>query len=149
MPKMTKELIKSNDATKFSCRPIISGCDGPTNRVSWLLMYILTPLLDFIPAHLKITKQVLDHLNPIDKYILNNACFESFDVTSLHTNVDNQAAISCVMKLLKNNKRSIKLNSFKLIDSELLLQVCLRCNVYKYDDIYYQQFRGLATGEIV
>ena len=65
--KMTEELIKSNDASKFSCRPIISGCDGPTDRVSWLLMYIFTPLLDFISAHLKNTKQVLDNLNPLTK----------------------------------------------------------------------------------
>ena len=77
---------------------------------------------------------------------MNNACFESFDVTSLYTNVDNFAAISCVMKLLKNNKRNIKLHGFKLSDIELLLQVCLNCNVFKFDDIYYQQFRGLAMG---
>ena len=95
--KMTEEFIKSNDASKFGCYPIIFGCDGPTDRVSWLLMYILTPLLDFIPAFLKNTKQVLDNLNTIDKDILKSACFESFDVTSLHTNVDNQAAVSYVM----------------------------------------------------
>ena len=29
---------------------------------------------------------------------------------------------------------------------ELLLQVCLSCNVFKFNDIYYQQFRGLAMG---
>ena len=28
----------------------------------------------------------------------------------------------------------------------MLLQVCLSCNVFKFDDIYYQQFRGLAMG---
>ena len=122
---MTEELIKSNDASKFSCRPIISGCDGPTDRVSWLLMYILTPLLDFIPANLKNTKQILDNLNTIDRDILNNAYFENFDVISLYINVDNQAAIPCVMKLLKNNKRNIKLHGFKFCEIELLLQVCL------------------------
>ena len=53
----------------------------------------------------------------------NNACFESFDVTSLCTNVYNYAAISYVMKLLKNNKRSIKLHFFNMSDIELLLQV--------------------------
>ena len=141
---MTEELLKSNDESKFSCRPIISGCDGPTDRVSWLLMYILTPLLEFIPAHLRNTKQVLDSLNSIDKDLLNNACFESFDVTSLYINLDNQAAISCVMKLLKSNKRTVKLHGFKMNDIEMLLQVCLSCNVFKFDDIYYQQFRGLA-----
>ena len=72
-------------------------------------MYILSPLFDFISAYFKNTKQVLDNLNTIDKDILNNACFESFDVTSLYTNVENQIAISRVIKLLKNNKRSIKL----------------------------------------
>ena len=97
-------------------------------------MYILSPLFDFISAYFKNTKQVLDNLNTIDKDILNNACFESFDVTSLYTNVENHLAISCVMKLLKNNKRNIKLHGFKSSDIELLLQVCLSCNVFKFDD---------------
>ena len=58
---MTEEFKKSYDAS--SCRPIISGCGGPTDIVSWLLMYILTSLLEFILAHLRNTKQVLDNLD--------------------------------------------------------------------------------------
>ena len=107
-------------------------------------MYILIPLLEFIPSHLKNAKPVLDNLNTIDIDILNNACFESFDVTSPYTNVDNQAAISCVMILSKNNERSIKLHGVKMSDIELLLQVYLSCYVFKFDDIYYQQFNPLG-----
>ena len=40
----------------------------------------------------------------------------------------------------------LNLHGFKLSNIELLLQVCLNCNVFKFDDIYYQQFRGLAMG---
>ena len=61
-------------------------------------------------------------------------------------NVENQATISSVMKLLKNNKRSFKLYGFKMSDIELLLQVRFSCNVFKFDDIYNQQFRELAMG---
>ena len=50
------------------------------------------------------------------------------------------------MKLLKNNKRSIKLHVFKMSDIELLLQVCLSRNVFKFDEICYQKFRGRAMG---
>ena len=51
---VTYELIKTHkiascdlqnmDATKISCRPIISSCDGPADRVNWLPTFILTPL---------------------------------------------------------------------------------------------------------
>ena len=78
-------------------------------------MHILTLLLESIPAHLKNTKQVLDDLNTIDKDVLNNACFESFDVTSLlYSNVDNQAATIMCNEIIKKQKRSIKSLGFKI-----------------------------------
>ena len=79
--------LQNMEATKISCRPIISGCDSPADRVSWLLTFILTPILDVIPTHLNNTKHLLDELYKVENS-LNNTYMESFDVTSLYTNID-------------------------------------------------------------
>ena len=38
---------------KCKVRPIISYCSSPTGKLAWLCTYILSPLLDTIPCHLK------------------------------------------------------------------------------------------------
>ena len=137
--------LQNMDATKISCRLIISGCNGVADRVSWLLNFILTSLLDVIPTHLKNTKHLLDELCKVE-ISLNNTYMESFDVTSLYTNIDNIAATRCVIKLLKSKCKSINSYNLKMCDMKQLLNVCLSCSIFKFNNTYYHQKRGLAIG---
>ena len=49
----------SDIVDKCKVRPIVSCCSSPTEKLAWLCTYILTPLLDVIPCHLK---SIYDHL---------------------------------------------------------------------------------------
>ena len=71
---------------------------------------------------------------------------ESFDITSLYTNIDNIAARRCVIKLLQTNCKSINLYNLKICDIEQLLNAYLSCNIFKCNNTYYRQTRGLAMG---
>ena len=68
---------------------------------------------------------------------------ESFDVTSLYTIIDN-IATRCFIKLSQANRKSINLYNLKICDIEQLLNACLSCNFFKFNNTYYRQNRGLA-----
>ena len=68
---------------KIKVRPIISGCGGPADKVSWLIQKICTPLLRFVRAHLKSTGQLLQKLRKIQNGELKNKLLFSLDVVSL------------------------------------------------------------------
>ena len=64
---------------------IISGCDGPTERISSFLDHILQPIAQAQKSYLKDTTQFI---NFIEKRIVpKNAILVSMDVNSLYTNI--------------------------------------------------------------
>ena len=63
-------------------RPIISGCDGPTERISAFVDHLLQPIAQIQPSYLKDTT---DFINFIEKTRLPpNTTLVSMDVTSLY-----------------------------------------------------------------
>ena len=72
---------------------------------------------------------------------------ESFDVTSLYTNVSNSAALQAVSKLLTKHQATLNLYNFSIGQLMTLLSECLKCNVFRWAGHYYQQVRGLAMGQ--
>lgn len=80
------------DPTTFDFGPIIISCvGGPTDRIAWFLSLILSRLLRSIPVHLPNTDILLERLDRVQPNLMY--AMESFDVTALHTNVSNDAAI--------------------------------------------------------
>ena len=76
-----------------------------------------------------------------------NCVMESFDVTSLYTNVQNDAALQALSELLDKHARCI--NTFGLSKARILILIreCLKCNIFKWSGEYYSQVRGLAMGQ--
>ena len=65
-------------------RPIISGCDGPTERISAFVDHLIQPIAQKQASYLKDTT---DFLNFIEKTKLpKSTILVSMDVTSLYTN---------------------------------------------------------------
>uniref|UniRef100_A0A914CQZ8 Reverse transcriptase domain-containing protein n=1 Tax=Acrobeloides nanus TaxID=290746 RepID=A0A914CQZ8_9BILA len=64
--KLAPEDLKSNDPAIYKVRPIISSCGGPADKVSWFLSVLLSPLLKFVPAHLRNTAHFLEKLGNTD-----------------------------------------------------------------------------------
>ncbi|KAJ1356523.1 hypothetical protein KIN20_014254 [Parelaphostrongylus tenuis] len=60
-------------------------------------------VLKFIPTHLPNTKMFLDHLRCAKPN--NSHVMESFDVSSLYTNVSNDSAMEAIFELLTENEQ--------------------------------------------
>jgi len=75
-------------------RPIISGCDGPTERISVFADHLIQPIAQKQASYLK---DVTDFLNLIEKTkLLKNTILVSIDVTSLYTNIPQEEGITTV-----------------------------------------------------
>ena len=75
-------------------RPIISGCEGPTERISSFVDYLLQPIAKTQQSYLKDTT---DFINFIEKTkVEENTVLVSMDVTSLYTNIPQEEGIPTV-----------------------------------------------------
>ena len=75
-------------------RPIISGCEGPTERISSFVDHLLQPIAQTQKPYLKDTT---DFINFIEKTeVSQNAILVSMDVTSLFTNISQDEGITIV-----------------------------------------------------
>ena len=75
-------------------RTIISGCDGPTERLSSFVDRLIQPIAPKQDSYLKDTT---DFINLIEKTKLpQNVILASMDVTSLYTNIPQEEGITTV-----------------------------------------------------
>ncbi|EYC20386.1 hypothetical protein Y032_0022g598 [Ancylostoma ceylanicum] len=109
------------DVSAIKTRPIISSCGGPSDRISWFLVKLFSPLLNHVGAH-----------------IVNSM--------SLYTNINNDAAIRTLLELLNSNSKKVSLWGFSARDVEILPEATLACNIFRFNNEYYAQKRGLAMG---
>ena len=76
--------------------PIISGCDGPTERISCFVDRLIQPIAQQQESYLKDSK---DFINFIENTKLpKNTILASMDVTSLYTNIPEEEGITTVCK---------------------------------------------------
>uniref|UniRef100_A0A7I4Y5W9 Reverse transcriptase domain-containing protein n=1 Tax=Haemonchus contortus TaxID=6289 RepID=A0A7I4Y5W9_HAECO len=143
--KLTTVDMVSVDLTKFKVRPIVSGVGGPTDRISWFLNIILGQLLRYIPAHLTNTTMLLNRLSSASFH--EGCVMESFDVTSLYTNVSNEAALEAIYELLCEHEPDLHLHGFTVTQVMTILAECLECSFFRWSGEYYKQLRSLAMGQ--
>ncbi|VDP00898.1 unnamed protein product [Heligmosomoides polygyrus] len=65
---------------------------------------------------------------------------ESFEVTSLHTNVSNECA-------LEAHHTSVNMHGLTVSQVMELLKECLQCNIFRWAGEYYKQISGLAMSQ--
>ena len=143
--KLSSSDMQSTSAAPYKIRPIISCVGGPTDRISWFLNKIISQLLDKIPSHLTNTSHFLELLRNTNT---NQPCVvESFDVTSLYTNVSNDDALQALSELLNMHATSMSMYGLSKPRIMTLIKECLNCNVFKWSGTYFSQVRGLAMGQ--
>ncbi|KAK6749016.1 hypothetical protein RB195_001558 [Necator americanus] len=143
--KLSENGLTSNDPRDFKVRPIISCIGGPTDRISWLLNIILNQLLKYVPAHLSSSSNFLKHLRSTS--FERECVVETFDVTSLYTNVSNDVAMQAVHELLTQRQASLNMYGFSIRQIMTLINECLNCSIFRWSGQYYRQLRGLAMGQ--
>ena len=144
--KLAPDALDSMDPRKYKVRPIISTCGGPADKISWLLVRVLIPLLEnSYTFNIKNVYEFLQKLTNLDDSP-EGSSFASFDVEALYTNVDNQGAVEGVMDLLNEHHESINLYGLSIEDVKRLLEVVLDSNIFCWSARFYRQKRGLAMG---
>ena len=89
-------LTKIHKATPVS-RPITSGCDSPTERISSFVDHLLQPIAKRQASYLKDTTDFLNFIGEKTK-LPKNTILVSMDVTSLYTNIPQEEGITTVCK---------------------------------------------------
>ncbi|XGW33958.1 hypothetical protein V3C99_018027 [Haemonchus contortus] len=135
----------SVNASDYKIRPIISCVGGPTDRISWFLNKIVGQLLRYVPSHLPNTNEFLDRLRSCR--LQENCVVESFDVTALYTNVNNDEALQAVSEMLDEHGTEIVTFGLSKVHIMTLIKECLSCNIFKWSGQYFSQNRGLAMGQ--
>ncbi|CAH3019778.1 unnamed protein product, partial [Porites evermanni] len=123
-------------------RPIISGCDGPTERISSFLDHILQPIAKVQKSYLKDTTQFINFIEK--RKVPNNAILVSMDVTSLYTNIPQEEGLNTVCKAYEafyKNDTPIPTNSLRS-----LLRLILQENSFQFNGRNYLQTHGTAMG---
>ena len=133
--------MQAEDPRAIKVRPIISAVDGPSDRVSWFLSKLLSPLTDLFHAHFSNAFELLNVLR-VSKF--EECYYESLDVEALYTNVDCAGAVRYVTELLEDS--SLPRFGLSISDIKVLLTACLKCNIFRFEGQYYKQLRGLAMG---
>ena len=89
-------------------RPIISGCEGPTEKISSFVDSLIQPVPKVQKSYLKDTTEFTNFVER--SKVPENIFFVSMDVTSLYTNIPQEEGITIVCnpyKVFHNNKPPI------------------------------------------
>ena len=138
--------ISSIPPESLKVRPIVSNCNSPMDRITFLLCHILKPLLDMVPSHLKNTHDVLEKLRTIPQTELRGKTFFTADVEALYTNINVETAIRDIMELAEEHRSHLKLYGLTLTDVHELLEVSLLNSYFVYDRQVYVQRVGFFMG---
>ena len=125
-------------------RPVISGCDGPTERLSAFVDKLLQPIAKEQESYLK---DSTDFINFIEKTrIPENAILVSMDVTSLYTNIPQEEGIETVCEAYESyyeGESPIPTQYLKRA-----LELILQENSFEFTGKNYLQTPGVKKGFI-
>ena len=125
-------------------RPIISGCDGPTERISAFVDRLIQPIAQKQDSYLK---DMTDFLNFIESTKLpKNTVLVSMDVTSLYTNINtDEEGVTTVCHAYEDfygDKAPIPTKYLR----EMLYLILIE-NSFQFCDSNYLQTHGTAMGK--
>lgn len=126
-------------------RPIISGCQSPTDRLSNYISKIITPIAQIQPSYLKDSKDLLQILKELPK-LDQQTYIVTADVSSLYTNIPNSEGIAATIEALKQHKESTPPYTPSTDIMRELMAFTLERNYFKFMDQDYLQIHGCAMG---
>ena len=110
-------------------RPLISGCEGPTERISSFVDHLLQPIAKTQKSYLKVAK---------------DTTLVSMDVTSLYTNIPQEEGIEIVCRTYETfygNELPIPTHFLRE-----MLRLILKENSFHFNGKNYLQTHGTAMG---
>ena len=123
-------------------RPIISGCDGPTERLSSFVDKLLQPIAQIQDSYLKDTTHFIRFIE--NTRVPSNAFLVSMDVTSLYTNIPQEEGITIVCNAYeKFHDKNPPIATHLLKE---MLSLILKENSFHFNGKDYLQTHGTAMG---
>ncbi|XP_044176756.1 uncharacterized protein LOC122959498 [Acropora millepora] len=123
-------------------RPIISGCEGLTEKLSSFVDKLLQPIAQQQKSYLKNTT---DFINFIEKTkVPADAVLVSMDVTSLYTNIPQEEGIQTVCTAYETFYKNEPPTPTRLL--EQALRLILQENSFQFPGKNYLQTHGTAMG---
>lgn len=124
----------------FGTRPIVSGNNGPTERISAFIDFFLQPTMGKINAYLKNSYELIDSLKETPIYEHTLLC--TMDVSSLYTNIPQREGTQACLNLLEE----LDLLPMPRQYLEHLFLIVLQYNVFSFGNHVFRQIQGTAMG---
>ena len=138
LPKIHKSL----EPRKVPGRPIISGNNCATEKISCLVDEHIKPFVKTYPSYIKDTTDFINKVESIS-CLPQDFILTTMDVTSLYTNIPNHEGLTAVARVLTRHKPKYRLSYHSLC---ALLKLVLHSNNFTFDGDHYLQIGGTAMG---
>ena len=122
--------------------PIISGVSGPTERLSAVVDKLLQPIAQQQKSYLKDTTDFIDFVE--GTRVPENTTLVSMDVTSLYTNIPQEAGIQTVCRAHSSSYNDQPPNPTRFL--EKALDLIPQENSFQFCGKNYLQIHGTAMG---
>ena len=134
-------LTKTHKPTMVG-KPIISGCDGPTERLSSFVDKLLQPIAQIQDSYLKDTTDFIKFIE--STRVPRNAFLVSMDVTSLYTNIPHEEGITLVCETYEEFHDANPPIATRHLKE--MLSLILKENSFQFNGKDYLQIHGTAMG---
>ena len=123
-------------------QPIVSGSNGPTERISSFVDSLLQPIAQKQESYIKDTSHFINFIE--NTPLPDGAVLPTLDVCSLYTNNPQEEGIDVVGQYYQEHYQSkTPIPTQSLGD---LMRLILKENSFKFNDKYYLQTHGIAMG---
>ena len=122
-------------------RPIVSGSNGPTERIYSFVDSLLQPIAIKQESYIK---DITDFINFIENTQIPDVILATLDVSSLHTNIPQEEGIDIVCHYYDDHYEQ-KL-PIPTSDLRELMQLIIEENSFKFNDQHLVQTHGIAMG---
>ena len=142
LPKVHKDKVKPPG------RPIVSGCSGPTEKLSKLVDHWLQPVVTQLPSYVKDTThflQIVEEWKNSYSPLPPDALLVTIDVVGLYTNIPHPEVAVSVTESLTGKQHLVP----DAPPTSLLLKIIhhvLENNIFTFNEEVYQQIFGTAMG---
>ena len=136
--------LKKIHKNPIAVRPIVSGCGGPTERISQLVDLHLQPHVPTIRSHIKDSGHMIKILE--NTTVPTNCTLATIDVKALYLNIPHNEGIQAVLNRLYYKNPSTEEPPIPPHTMHDLLKIVLTKNYFQFDDTMYHQVQGTAMG---
>ena len=136
----------SDILSQCKLRPIVSCCGSPTEKLAWVATTVLSPLLNYVPSHLKNIHSHLEDLSNLSSSELCGLSFFTADVTSLYTNIDIMSCVQSVIDMAEEHWDELDTWGLTLTDLHRILEFVFTNSFFVFNNRLYKQLVGLFMG---